>query len=239
MRKPPAQTMVPTRFRVGAIVVIGAGLLLLAAAVIGLVRNAGSSTAREGTEATRVDPPTHRSSGAGRAQRPPTTRPEPVTTTTTAPPDPSLVPVGVRIPEIGVSSPLIGLGLNPDRTLEVPKDFDVAGWYLYRAVPGNPGPGVIAGHVDSRVGPAVFARLDELHAGSTIDVDRSDGSVAVFTVTAVEQHAKDAFPTERVYGPTTGAQLRVITCGGSFDWSTRHYRDNLIVFASLRQIVSG
>jgi sortase (surface protein transpeptidase) len=151
----------------------------------------------------------------------------------------NLVATRIRIPVIGVDSSLIGLGLNPDNTLEVPKDFAVAGWYIYRPVPGELGPGIVAGHVDSRVGPGVFYRLKELQPGATIEVDRNDGSTAHFTVTGLEQHDKDAFPTERVYGPTAGSQLRVITCGGSFDWSTRHYNANLIVFATLDRVTGS
>jgi hypothetical protein len=83
----------------------------------------------------------------------------------------------------------------------------------------------------------VFLRLKEVQPGATIEVDRSDGSTAVFSVTGLEQHPKDQFPTERVYGPTAGADLRLITCGGAFNWSTRHYEDNLIAFATLDQIV--
>ena len=149
----------------------------------------------------------------------------------------SLVPLSVRIPSVGVESPLVPLGLNPDHTLQVPTEYSVAGWYIYRPVPGQRGPAVIAGHVDSVSGPGVFYRLKDLPIGASIDVSRNDGSVAVFTVTAKEQHSKDAFPTDRVYGPTPNAQLRVITCGGAFDYSARHYKDNIIVFANLKRIV--
>ena len=148
-----------------------------------------------------------------------------------------LAPVSVDIPGIGARSPLIRLGLNADNTLEVPKDFALAGWYIYRSVPGEPGPSVIAGHVDSRSGPGVFYRLRELGPGALVDVTRSDRSIARFTVTGTEQVDKDQFPTDRVYGPTSGAELRLITCGGSFNWSTRHYEDNLIVYATLLQII--
>jgi sortase (surface protein transpeptidase) len=169
--------------------------------------------------------------------------------TTTAPPAPppvpenqaparaDLAPVAVRIPSIGVNSVLVPLGLNPDNTLEVPTDFAVAGWYIYRPVPGEPGPSIIAGHVDSYTGPAVFFRLKELEPGANIEVERSDGSVAVFRVTAREQYDKDAFPTDKVYGTTTSPQLRLITCGGTFDWNTRHYNDNVVVYADLQSIV--
>jgi sortase (surface protein transpeptidase) len=162
--------------------------------------------------------------------------PAPVPESQPAPQQPALAPVAVRIPSIGVDSGLVPLGLNADNTLEVPSDFAMAGWYIHRAVPGEPGPSVIAGHVDSQTGPAVFFHLKDLEPGATIEVERTDHSVAVFTVTAREQYDKDAFPTDRVYGPTSTPQLRVITCGGSFDWNTRHYNDNVVVFAELQSI---
>ena len=162
---------------------------------------------------------------------------EPPASVTSAPaPAPVLTPVAVRVPRVGIDSVLVPLGLNPDNTLEVPRDFSVAGWYIYRPVPGDVGPSIIAGHVDSRTGPAVFYRLRELEPGDSIEVERDDGSVAVFTVTAREQYDKDDFPTERVYGPTEGAELRMITCGGTFDRSVGHYDDNIVVFARLGRI---
>ena len=233
--------MAHTRPPVWAIVASSLGVLLLAIAVLGLGRADGTrSRLTPAATANRVThaPVAGRELGDGRSgigafRQPPTT-----TTTTTRPPNPGLAPLTIRIPAIGVDSPpLISLGLNPDNTLEVPKDFALAGWYRSRPVPGEPGPSVIAGHVDSRVGPAVFYRLKELQPGAIIEVDRNDRSTAVFTVTGTEQHDKDAFPTERVYGPTAGAELRIITCGGTFDWSTRHYNDNIIVFATLAKIV--
>jgi len=148
----------------------------------------------------------------------------------------NLVPMSVRIPSVGVTSPLVPLGLNPDHTLQVPTDYSVAGWYIYRPVPGRRGPAVIAGHVDSVSGPGAFYRLKDVPIGAPIEVSRSDGSVAVFTVTAKEEHSKNAFPTNRVYGPTPEAVLRLITCGGAFNYSTRHYEDNIIVFAKLLKI---
>jgi sortase (surface protein transpeptidase) len=160
----------------------------------------------------------------------------PPPTTTVPPPAPDLKPVAVRIPAVGIDSSLIPLGLNSDGTLQVPQDFSVAGWYIYRPVPGERGPGIIAGHVDSKSGPAVFYDLRDVDTGMTIEVDRSDGTTAYFNVTGKEQHGKDEFPTERVYGPTTDAELRVITCGGHFDRRVGHYEDNLIVFAVLDRV---
>ncbi len=145
----------------------------------------------------------------------------------------AVAPLRVRVPAIGVDSALAGLGLDGAGALTVPADPDAAGWYAGGPVPGDVGPAVVAGHVDSADGPAVFARLDELAPGDEVLVDRSDGAVARFTVTRVERHPKDAFPTAAVYGPTPDAQLRLVTCGGAFDRAAGSYEDNVVVFATL------
>lgn len=151
------------------------------------------------------------------------------------PPLPAVQPVGLHIPAIGVSeSTLVSLRRTPSGELEVPADFARAGWFADGVPPGAPGPAVIAGHVDSRDGPAVFYRLRELQPGDTVDVALSDGTVAGFVVDDVQRHPKDAFPTAAVYGPVPGSALRLITCGGSFDAAVRSYRDNVVVFASPR-----
>jgi hypothetical protein len=144
-------------------------------------------------------------------------------------------PVRLAIPSIGVSTTdLLGLGTNTDGSLEVPKDFARAGWWTPGPTPGQFGPAVIAGHVDSRRGPAVFYRLGELRKGDAVRVVRADGRSARFTVDRVERYAKDDFPTARVYGNTTNrAELRLITCGGDFDRRTGHYVDNVVAFAHL------
>lgn len=140
----------------------------------------------------------------------------------------------LEIPAIGVSSSLTSLGLNADRSMEVPQDFSQTGWYRYSPLPGDPGPAVLAGHVSSRAGPAVFYRLAELSAGDEVHVRYADGATATFAVDRVEQHPKDAFPHDRVYGDTAGPELRLITCGGVFDRSQNAHRDNVVVYASAR-----
>ncbi|WP_142024452.1 class F sortase [Blastococcus colisei] len=142
-------------------------------------------------------------------------------------------PVRVRVPAMGVDSELLRLRTDATGTLVPPEDFDRAGWFADGAVPGDVGPSVIAGHVDSRDGPAVFFRLDELVVGDEVLVDRADGSTVRFSVTATERHPKNEFPTEDVYGPTPRAELRLITCGGEFDRDRRSYRDNVVVSAVL------
>ena len=150
---------------------------------------------------------------------------------------PASSPVSVSVPAIGISSPLIELGRNPDGTIEVPSLDDPdskPGWYRNSPSPGTLGPAIILGHVDSRAfGPGVFYSLQNLNAGDLIDVARADGSVAEFSIDSVQTVPKSDFPTLQVYGNLDHAGLRLITCGGEFDPNARSYESNIIVFASL------
>ena len=140
-------------------------------------------------------------------------------------------PVRLRVPAAGVDTSLLRLGTAADGTVEVPAAFDVAGWFADGPRPGQAGPAVVLGHVDSRDGPGVFFRLADLDEGAQVHVDRADGSVVTFRVTDVLTVRKDAFPTDQVYGPTLAPALRLVTCGGPFDTSAGSYRDNVIVTA--------
>jgi hypothetical protein len=146
------------------------------------------------------------------------------------------VPVSVSIPAIGVRSDLLRLGLNPDGTIQVPNlitSANEAAWYKYSVTPGQIGTAVIEGHVDNYQGPAVFFRLGALRPGNDIDVTLADGVTAVFRVTGVREYEKVKFPSAIVYGPADYAALRLITCGGTFDYATGHYLSSVVVFASL------
>lgn len=144
---------------------------------------------------------------------------------------PALRATEVRLPTLGVDSTLVDLDVGADGVLQPPADPDVAGWYRRGAAPGEQGPAVIAGHVDSQEGPAVFSRLDRLAPGDPVEVARSDGKAFDYRVVSVERHAKAAFPTALVYGPAPGPVLRLVTCGGVFDPRSHHYRDNVVVTA--------
>jgi LPXTG-site transpeptidase (sortase) family protein len=139
-------------------------------------------------------------------------------------------PVRIRIGSLGVDAGLEDLALDSQGQLAAPKSYVLAGWYADGVAPGDPGPAVIAGHVDSVAGPAVFYRLHELQAGDAIEVLRGD-AWTTFRVTTTERYPKDQFPSERVYRPTPDAELRLITCGGDFDAGRQSYRDNIVVYA--------
>ncbi len=146
---------------------------------------------------------------------------------------PASPPVRVQVPAIGVDSELMELGLQADGTLEVPPAAFPAGWFTGAPTPGELGPAVIVGHIDWATGPGVFHRLGSLAVGDEIRVSRVDGSVAVFRVAEATRYPKDEFPTDRVYGDIDHAGLRLISCGGVFDRTTKHYEDNIVVFAEL------
>lgn len=140
-------------------------------------------------------------------------------------------PVRLAIPAIGVDAPTIDLDLRGPEP-EVPQNFADTGWYTQTRRPGEIGPAIIAGHVDSASGPAVFARLDELQVGDEIIVSAADGESRTFAVVDSAQYSKYELP-ESVFGfGGPQPELRLITCGGTFDRSTGHYRDNLVVFAA-------
>jgi len=148
-----------------------------------------------------------------------------------------MAPVGLKIPALGVSTNVVNVGLNRDRTLQVPP-LDYAGtheaaWYDLGPPPGRVGAAVIVGHVDSSTGPAVFYRLGSLSPGSMIQVTAANCQTVSFVVTSVKEYAKAQFPSQRVYGPVSDSELRLITCGGAFDPSTGHYLSNIVAYATL------
>ncbi|AZS37061.1 hypothetical protein CVS47_01686 [Microbacterium lemovicicum] len=146
---------------------------------------------------------------------------------------PAEIPVRVVIPALGVDSALEDLGIDADGRLAAPVDYDLAGWYAGGVRPGDIGPAIIAGHVDSPTAPAVFARIGELAPGDEVLTVAADGSEHRFIVTGTTQSAKSEFPTDAVYSNVPTPELRLITCAGAFDTSIGHYTDNLVVFASL------
>ncbi|MBO2450040.1 class F sortase [Actinomadura barringtoniae] len=145
-------------------------------------------------------------------------------------------PTTIAISAIGVRAPIMNVGMAADGTVDVPPldHAGTAGWYDRGPSPGQRGPAVILGHVDSAAsGAAVFYRLGDLRPGALVEVRRRDGSTAEFDIDSVERFNKDSFPTQRVYGQLNYPGLRLITCGGTFDRATGHYTDNVIAFGHL------
>lgn len=143
-------------------------------------------------------------------------------------------PKHITISRLGIDYDIIELGQNPDETMETPPLFEkVAGWYKYSPTPGEIGPSIIVGHIDTYKGPSVFWRLRELQAGDEISITREDNSVVKFKVTGLKQFEQSNFPTEEIYGNTEESELRLITCGGTFDKKTLHYSENTVAFATM------
>jgi Sortase domain len=199
--------------RQAAFLVLGAGLIVVAAGAAGLALTRHPVTAQYAAAPTLPAP-------TGPIAAAPQQRSAQVS-----------LPVALTIPSIGVQTSLIHLGLTASGALQVPPSTAVAGWYTGSSRPGAIGPAVIAGHVDSHVGPGVFFRLSSLHPGDRVYVRRADGTLAVFRVTVVSHFPKDSFPTPAIYGPTPDAELRLITCGGTFDSQLRSYLSNTVVYA--------
>lgn len=143
------------------------------------------------------------------------------------------VPTRLRIPAIAVDAPFTPLSIGASGRLDAPppNDKNLVGWFKDGSTPGERGASIVAGHVDTTTGPAVFLQLRFLRPGSTVDITRADGVVATFKVDSVEKFSKAKFPDKRVYADTPDAQLRLITCGGDYDKKAKDYVDNVVVFA--------
>ncbi|BBA97546.1 putative secreted protein [Actinacidiphila reveromycinica] len=154
---------------------------------------------------------------------------------TTGPSLPRSEPTRISIQSIGVNAPFAPMSMDATGVLQPPPDTDrnLAGWYKDGATPGERGNAVVAGHVDTKTGPAVFYLLPYLKKGDAVDITRADGSIATFSVDEVDTFSKGDFPDQRVYGDTPDAQLRIITCGGVFDRKKQDYEANVVVFAHL------
>ncbi|ALO12216.1 Secreted protein [Streptomyces venezuelae] len=148
---------------------------------------------------------------------------------------PRSAPVRLKIPKIGVDAPFVGLKIGPSGALDPPPadDANLVGWQASGISPGERGTSIIAGHLDTATGAAVFARLNELGAGDTFEVTRADGTTAAFLIDSVEDFDKDDFPDQRVYADTPDALVRLITCAGAYDRKAKDYTENLVVFAHL------
>jgi LPXTG-site transpeptidase (sortase) family protein len=142
-------------------------------------------------------------------------------------------PKHIKIAAIKVDADIVDLGLNPDKTLEVPKQYSKVGWYTQSPTPGELGPSIMVGHLDSSTSPAVFYKLKDLKQGDRIEVTREDGTTATFQVDSMKSVEQNNFPTQEVYGDIAFAGLRLITCDGTYLRSEGHYQNNLIVYASL------
>ena len=145
-------------------------------------------------------------------------------------------PSRIIIPSLNIDTTFeTPLKLNADKTVAVPTSYDKVGWYEGGATPGEIGPAVILGHVDSYQGPAVFYSLGQLKKGDNIAITREDGTTATFEVQTLERYERKDFPTELVYGQTDQSVLRLVTCSGIFNKGIQEYSHNLVVYATLKK----
>jgi hypothetical protein len=220
--------------------VLGAGLVIAA----GAIAATASGASRRGNEppAAVARPPTTAAAHSPRG-RPPTVRApaapplgllrRPGARGTAGRPDTPARPLRLTIKSIGVDTALQPLRRLADGSLESPSRWGRAGWYAGGVIPGEVGPAVIVGHIDSISGPAVFFRLGELRPGDPVRLTARGGRVLTFVVDGLRRYPKAHFPTEAVYGPTPDPQLRLVTCTGEFDAAAGSYLDNLVVSAHL------
>ncbi|MFF6918022.1 class F sortase [Streptomyces sp. NPDC012466] len=206
-------------------------------------RAQGPRTPRPSTPGPRQDKPAYTKRPAAAAPRPAAKPAVPVPAARKPRPPAGLRPLPrsratrLLIPYLRLDAPVMDLGLDRDHRLTAPPDDDpeLVGWYRHGASPGEQGTAVAVGHLDTDSGPAVFAGLTELKRGRIVKARRADGRVAVYTVDKIRSYEKAHFPSQEVYGTRGRPELRLITCGGSYD-RRKGYSGNLVVFAHLTGI---
>lgn len=148
-------------------------------------------------------------------------------------PDDEARPARVRVPALDIDAAVVEVGVEPDGEMEIPADVSTVGWYRWGPAPGDDGSAVIAGHVDSRTqGRGAFFDLRQLEPGDTIEVVYDDGTSRTFAVQGRDVIDKQVVPLDDVFRRDGAPQLTLITCGGDFDYGTRHYRSNVVVVAT-------
>lgn len=214
----------------------------VAATTLAIVLAVGGITAFGVSYAHRTSPPARTPlASSGRIEPVPTSTVTPTSRRTTpSRPTPTKAvglgaspPIEIAIPAIDVTSAIVDLGRNADGTVEVPSSFHLVGWYKLAVTPGQVGPAVFLGHVDSQSGPGIFYRLGQLRIGDRVVVTRRDGRAVTFAITGVREYAKVAFPSIDVYGDTPTPTIRLVTCGGAFDAATGHYLSNVVAFGEM------
>ena len=141
-------------------------------------------------------------------------------------------PSRIQIPKINVDAQIVQVGTTAAGAMEAPSRYSEVGWWSLGAQPGQTGRAVLAGHVDSPWGAAVFIRLEDLEPGDEILV--SDGASELrYVVRGVAVYRADAAPVEDIFGPSVERELILITCGGWFDRSTASYLHRRVIFAVL------
>jgi sortase (surface protein transpeptidase) len=144
-------------------------------------------------------------------------------------------PVRVRIPSQGIDAQVVPVGITPTGEMEAPAGYAEVGWYRYGARPGEPGRAVLAGHLDSRDGPAVFFQLGSLQPGDTIEVQFGDGGEPrIFRVRELAQYPVDDAPLDDIFGPVDHPELVLITCAGEFEGAELGYSERVIVYADVQ-----
>ncbi|MFI8829763.1 class F sortase [Streptomyces afghaniensis] len=229
---PPAEPCpAPSRQRFRTVVTI---LWSVAALVLTVTMVAGRGESSDAGGPPHAPPAAHATPAAPDAP-PSSAAPHRTAASGAGPHLPRSRPVRLHIPKISVNAPFTDLVIGRNGQLQPPPahDTNLVGWYAKGVSPGEAGTAIIAGHVDTATSPAVFAGLSALKRGDRFHVARADGSRATFVVDDTDSFDKDDFPSERVYGDTPDAQVRLITCAGAYDRQARDYTENLVVFAHL------
>lgn len=143
-------------------------------------------------------------------------------------------PVSLAVPAIDITADLEPVGVLENGQMGVPSTENGVAWFEPGVSPGEQGNAVLAGHVDSRTGPAIFYDLEELEAGDEIEVTDEEGETLTFVVQRSESYDRKEAPMEEIFGATDSRNLNLITCTGTFDQAEGTHDERLVVYTELQ-----
>jgi sortase A len=144
-----------------------------------------------------------------------------------------ITPSRIKIPSLEIDTEIIPVGLLENGEMAVPKETNIVGWYNKGVMPGAKGNSVVAGHVDSKEGPAIFFYLKNLEKGQEILISDKEGHTRKFVVREKKSYKNDEAPIEEIFGVSSKRNLNLITCTGTFNHALHEYPDRLVVYTEL------
>jgi LPXTG-site transpeptidase (sortase) family protein len=146
-----------------------------------------------------------------------------------------IVPTRLRVPSLGIDANIEDVGVRSNGEMDVPGNVWNAGWLNTSVRPGEVGNAVMAGHLNSLRGGAVFLQLDKLNVGDKIYVSDKWGWELTFEVAEKAAYEPANAPLDRIFGNSSDRMLNLITCTGDFIPNELTYNKRLVVYTKLVQ----
>jgi LPXTG-site transpeptidase (sortase) family protein len=141
------------------------------------------------------------------------------------------LPRTLIVQKLGIKARVLPMGVNADGSMQAPVNINDSGWYNASAKPGTKGATVIDAHASGASRHGLFAYLDTLKAGDTLSIEKGDGQLLNYEVTATETVPMNDVDMRKVLTPQGTAEgMNLITCTGTWLPDQKTYNHRVIVY---------